>query len=524
MPRHVQALQAALEAKYDPKEEMENGRFELCLPVPDQAADLEPPELPTGGTRHAYRNAEGDLMAYVDRIEMSGGKKRFVTRTVWRDLRSGEYVWRDKAPSDKRPLYRLDSRPPPGSQVLVVEGEKTADAASSRLQLPTVASMGGANAARKTDWSPLFGRNVVVWPDNDPAGRDYAQEVADLALGAGATSARVVSLPTHLPAKWDLADELGEETLTLEQVRAAIETAHPVQSRGGTEGVLTPMSFAKVMGLKVQPRELILRPFLPQKGLAMVHAPRGVGKTHFALACAVAAASGSVAFGSKFVASRKHRVLYVDGEMPIQDIQERLRMFPPTQHRAFEDQIALLSADQYELGLPDLSTPEGQEAFDPVLAGFDLVVFDNLSTLCRSGRENESESWDGMQAFLLKLRRRGTSVLLVHHSGKGGFQRGTSKREDVLDTVIKLELPAGHSPADGARFNLMFEKSRGFYGRDAEPFEARLTDEGWVISDVAEDPDTQRMREMKADGKSYREIGEALGCDKSTVSRRLREG
>src|SRR4051794_33801284 len=59
-----------------------------------------------------------------------------------------------------------------------------------------------------------------------------------------------------------------------------------------------------------------------------------------------------------------------------------------------------------------------------------LVVLDNLSSLA-GGRENEGDDWRPMQDLVLSLRRRGTSTLLVHHSGKGGQQRGTSRREDV---------------------------------------------------------------------------------------------
>jgi len=72
-------------------------------------------------------------------------------------------------------------------------------------------------------------------------------------------------------------------------------------------------------------------------------------------------------------------------------------------------------------------------------------------------------------------------VLFIHHSGKGGAQRGTSRKEDVLDTVIALRRPEDYSPAEGARFEVHFEKARGFAGEEAEPFEAALTGAGWAV-------------------------------------------
>ncbi|MFQ8738421.1 MAG: AAA family ATPase [Bilophila wadsworthia] len=88
--------------------------------------------------------------------------------------------------------------------------------------------------------------------------------------------------------------------------------------------------------------------------------------------------------------------------------------------------------------LPDLSTPNGQAMIEPLLKGVDMVVLDNIATLCRTGKENESQSWQAMQAWLLDLRRRGITVLLIHHAGKSGDQRGTSAKEDIMDTVISL--------------------------------------------------------------------------------------
>ena len=71
-------------------------------------------------------------------------------------------------------------------------------------------SPNGAKAAAQTDWSPLTGKQVTIWPDADKQGRDFANEVADLATTAGAVSVAVVSVPDTWPDGWDLADEPPE--------------------------------------------------------------------------------------------------------------------------------------------------------------------------------------------------------------------------------------------------------------------------------------------------------------------------
>ena len=89
----------------------------------------------------------------------------------------------------------------------------------------------------------------------------------------------------------------------------------------------------------------------------------------------------------------------------------------------------------------------------------DHIILYNLSTLTRSGRWNEAESWQTMQSSLVALRWAGKSVILVHHAGKSGQQRGTSKREDVLDTIVEVRRPQDYVASQGVRFELHFQKA-----------------------------------------------------------------
>jgi hypothetical protein len=115
-----------------------------------------------------------------------------------------------------------------------------------------------------------------------------------------------------------------------------------------------------------------------------------------------------------------------------------------------------------------------QHALDVAAADADMLILDNLSTLAGGIRENEADDWEGVQRWLLAQRRAGRLVLIVHHAGKGGQQRGTSRREDVMDTVIALRRPAEYTPAQGARVEIHLEKARGIVGADAAPFLAEL--------------------------------------------------
>jgi len=117
--------------------------------------------------------------------------------------------WRHEGMPAPRPLFALPLiRKEKDATVFVMEGEKAADAGWD-CELVSTTSAGGANAAHKTDWSPLRGRRVVILPDNDEAGERYAETVAQLCLAAGVTDIRIIKLADYakdLPPGGDLAD------------------------------------------------------------------------------------------------------------------------------------------------------------------------------------------------------------------------------------------------------------------------------------------------------------------------------
>ena len=136
---------------------------------------------------------------YVLRRNLPDGEKDI--RPLWWD---GE-AWRRKAPPAPRPLYwaRRDA----SLQLLIVEGEKTADAAAALFPNHAVLTWAsGCNAIDKADWSPVSGRRCVLWPDADMPGREAMAKLAPRLLSAGAAQVRIVHPPKDVPEGWDLAD------------------------------------------------------------------------------------------------------------------------------------------------------------------------------------------------------------------------------------------------------------------------------------------------------------------------------
>jgi putative DNA primase/helicase len=183
--------------------------------------------------------------------------------------------------------------------------------------------------------------------------------------------------------------------------------------------------------------------------------------------------------------------------------------------------LNILTADLLEFGIGNLAEPSVQQELETLLVGVELLVLDNLSSLTAVIRDNDAESWNPIQSWLLRLRRRGTSVLIVHHAGKGGEQRGTSRREDVLDTSISLRRPSDFKSEEGARFEVHYEKVRGVYGEKIRPFEAKMeTREGasWSMREIA-DVNFARVKALLDDEMTVRDIADETGLSKSTVGR-----
>jgi uncharacterized protein (DUF927 family) len=234
--------------------------WEPCLPAPSDpssAAEIRHWKHGSASAVWVYRDRAGAplfAVARFDTVEADGSPSKELLPYSWGHrvwtTRSGPYAgtrrertgWHFKRPKPPIPLYglnRLAARP--DAPVLICEGEKATDAASSLFpNFVCMTSQGGSNAADKAVWEPLRGRHVTIWPDNDQSGAVYAADVARLAGKVGAASIRIVSIPTEWSAGWDLADALPEGE--------------------SIESLSTMLADASEVNAVVMPRGFVMRP------------------------------------------------------------------------------------------------------------------------------------------------------------------------------------------------------------------------------------------------------------------------
>ena len=221
-------LPEGADAMFDPLEPGDNSqRAELAsndgwepLPAPPHAKPyFRHVSLGEPSKVWKYLNAAGEPEGYICRFETVNPDGS--TDKEFRPYRYGcltnkagrrRLGWHWKGWLNERPLYRLpDLLAHRDEPVIVCEGEKKADAARQLFAgWEATTPMNGAKSPAKTDWTPLRGRQVAIWPDHDAAGAAFAEEVASLLHIANAASIAIVDVPEHWPQKWDLADPVPD--------------------------------------------------------------------------------------------------------------------------------------------------------------------------------------------------------------------------------------------------------------------------------------------------------------------------
>jgi RecA-family ATPase len=279
--------------------------------------------------------------------------------------------------------------------------------------------------------------------------------------------------------------------------------------------------------------KLELRPGQPHWGRriwsgqnGMIFAPRGSGKTFKCLALAIAMATGCKWLGMR--SKEPRRVIYLDGEMDLPTIKNRITAISASLGTDVPKNLKLFSPEMFTDLLPSINTVDGQKVIDNMIGEeFDVLFIDNYSAFNDSGSEN-AEAWAPVMRWLLRHKRAGRTVIMVHHTGKvGKKQRGTSKHEDAMDWVIALS-PIANSEPDSRdlKFTLEWQKIRHLAMADVPPITVTMhsAEDGslrWSHErGKPADPTDAVIAKLKKAGKSNAEIGKKLGVDASTVSRR----
>lgn len=403
-----------------------------------------------------YKSADGTLIAVVRRHE--SGQIDEATGKPKKTFRPFTVATGKTEMPDPRPLYRLPNIAT-ASTVVLVEGEKCADALEM-IGVEATAIMGGANTdLDKTDLTPLAGKTVLLWPDNDGPGKSekvsfVGQKYMERLKGhleAIGCAVSIVPIPLGKPAKWDAADAVTEG----EDVTAILAAAMPDTSA-------PPVRRFKLLSIAdletLEPLSWLIDGALPAGGFLGLYGPSGGLKSFVAIDIALHIATGQEWHGKVVV---QGPVVYVAGEGR-RGLAKRVlgwrahHTINPTAFHLIAYPVAVTTNE-----LDELVATIGDMPIKPA-----LIVLDTLARTFGPGDENSQQD---MSAYVRACDRlaeiTGSAVMIVHHTGKDENRglRGSNALLGALDTNIFVK-------RSGRKIELINEAPHGKQ-KDADEFE-----------------------------------------------------
>ena len=388
--------------------------------APAQAArraTARPFNPPKNAKHWLYRDDEGKPVLGVWRSEKPGGGKTFKQA---RALENGKF----QTPIPKNlPLYDLpavleaDWKKP----VVIVEGEKCADALKALGYVATTWA-GGSGVVKKTDFSALKGRKVVLWPDNDEPGRKAMKSVSAI-LRRYLCAVGVVAVPKDKPEGWDVAEASRDEA------QALIGETKPQGS------LLLPHQLGNTRTSKLR---WIADEIIPAKKATLLVGRKAIGKSTMAFYIAACVSRGEQPFTGKKLPDGPHRVAIYSAEDDWSDtVAVRLSMM-----EANMDNIAPLKSQRYEGRSFDWKEPpnrnkKGAEEIPQCdlellwealgVVPFTLFIIDPIMNIVTRGSNNDPRAIrSAFEEKLNPIMATGAAILGVHH------ERKDARREEFL--------------------------------------------------------------------------------------------
>jgi hypothetical protein len=466
---------------------------------------------------YSYADESGMEVFQVCRMEPKSFRQRY---------RNGSGKWTWSLKGVRRVLYRLPEIIK-ADEILIVEGEEDVDNLVKRGFTATTSPM-GAKKWRDEYSEFLRGKRVVLIPDNDQPGREHMVQVGSSVDGI-ASSIKWLELP-DLPTGGDVSDFLAkyiDPTEAAERLAIMVDNAkayHPPKHLSQDDAV---MDIGVFCSMEVAARAEYLSPWLKEDSIGLISGWRGTGKTFMAMGILDAVSAGTD-FGP-WGCEKSAPVLFLDGEMPVQDIQERVHDLGINVPNRASPYYIYSDAWANQNGLPraHLGSDAWRKRMKRALISkkVKLWVIDNLASLAPGLDENKKQDWDPINQWLLELRFAGIATLMLHHVNKDGGQRGTSAREDNLDTSILLKPPPDYVPEDGARFIAHFSKARVRTQElqkivDIE-FRIMENESGlytWTWGDVKRSRRAEVLR-LLDEGVKQIEVADSLGINRGQVSK-----
>jgi putative DNA primase/helicase len=438
-------------------------------------------DLGEASAKWDYTDKDGKHIATVFRYDPKGKSKQF------RPYDAVNKVC--KAPETNRPLYNL-----PGiarsNLVILVEGEKCAQDLIDKGICATTAMFGAKAPLDKTDWSPLKGKDVIIWPDNDKPGKSYAQSACQLLVAKEVASVKIIDIPEGKRDKWDVADAILEGL----DVKAFIEQAEFCDIADNiftNKGVNDNNYIERIYDTDLMdlppPMEWIIPDWMPKGEVGAIYGDGGQGKSTLIQQLMTALATGKEWLGFKREPIKVYGVLCEDKKDQFHRRQYRInKKLGVTQSEVVGNMVLIprKSKDNILMRFDRNDQAKLTEFFDNLLIDIkkfqpQLVVLDTLADIFGGNEIIRAQARQFVQSCCGKIAEEtGATVLLCAHPSEAGLNKksgtgGSTAWHNSLRFRWFIETPEGieftpdmrtltlkksnYSPCDG-KFTLKLER------------------------------------------------------------------
>lgn len=413
-------------------------------------------ELPPPSATYTYTDADNRVIAQVRRYD-------------WIDTETGEAKktyrpWDAKAaksgfPETDRPMFNqvgiLHE-----AHVVFVEGEKSANALIA-AGIPSTCVMGGSKTkTNKVDWDPISGKHVVIWPDADQTGIEFASRVAEACRYAGAASTAILAPPDGKDEGWDAADAIEEgmdvRAFLSEQTRQPAPTTAPKDVPTQARSVAL-VDWSTLTGMPPQ-TEWLVGGTIPLGEPGLIASMGGLGKSYLLLDLCVRVASGDQPsnlpiFGGHVC--QQGTAIFISAEDRLRTFHKRIdRLDQDSKKRQeFSSKLLLMALPDQGGASPFLVQEGGQfnttdfyrTLYDWACSIDDLklIVIDPLQAFAHVDFNVDPAAGQALCSLLVSLASdTGATVIVAHHMKKPGrdrIQTPLDAREAIRGTTALVD-------------------------------------------------------------------------------------
>jgi RecA-family ATPase len=282
------------------------------------------------------------------------------------------------------------------------------------------------------------------------------------------------------------------------------------------------LSFQEVNELLIEEPKFLIHPWLREGEICMVTGAPGIGKTFYVMESARCASQGTWGMHNQWDCTDTINCLFVDGELSLYDLKKRTEVLD-----LGSPNLTLLSKTMLERNdVPfNLKNEDARELLSNfILKGnesgrFQLVILDNIFSLFPGVDLLSGLDWSEINSWLIGLRSKGITILLVHHTTKAGDQYGSITKEFNIDCSLLLK-DARDNEKEDCCFSVKVTKKRSQF-LNLEGKKYRLTDGEWFVEEIKQS--NEELKKVKViqglfEGMKQKELAQMLKVSKGRIT------